>query len=113
MCSCYHNIDYLAQHCVASTLDQKRRSGFKIILVDIDEDRSSSTLSYRRQLDRCDAYSSTPSSFDPDSTVVLPFSSGTTGPPKGVELTQRNLVANVAQLVYGEGFDFLPFPTGN
>ena len=29
--------------------------------------------------------------------VVLPFSSGTTGLPKGVELTHRNLVANLAQ----------------
>ncbi len=30
-------------------------------------------------------------------TVVLPYSSGTTGLPKGVELTHRNLVANLAQ----------------
>jgi 4-coumarate--CoA ligase len=29
--------------------------------------------------------------------VVLPYSSGTTGLPKGVELTHRNLVANLAQ----------------
>ncbi len=29
--------------------------------------------------------------------VVLPFSSGTTGLPKGVQLTNRNLVANLAQ----------------
>lgn len=35
---------------------------------------------------------------DPDShVVVLPYSSGTTGLPKGVELTHRNLVANLAQ----------------
>jgi acyl-CoA synthetase (AMP-forming)/AMP-acid ligase II len=37
--------------------------------------------------------------FDPAERVaVLPFSSGTTGVPKGVMLTHRNLVANVAQL---------------
>jgi len=37
-------------------------------------------------------------SFDVASdTVVLPFSSGTTGMPKGVMLTHRNLVANIAQ----------------
>ncbi|HJS71894.1 MAG TPA: 4-coumarate--CoA ligase family protein [Acidimicrobiia bacterium] len=35
---------------------------------------------------------------DPEShVVVLPYSSGTTGLPKGVELTHRNLVANLAQ----------------
>ena len=30
--------------------------------------------------------------------VVLPYSSGTTGPPKGVALTHYNMVANMAQL---------------
>lgn len=37
-------------------------------------------------------------SIDPASHVAaLPYSSGTTGRPKGVKLTHRNLVANVAQ----------------
>ena len=33
-----------------------------------------------------------------ETVVALPYSSGTTGLPKGVMLTHRNLVANVAQL---------------
>ena len=33
-----------------------------------------------------------------DHVVVLPYSSGTTGLPKGVMLTHRNLVANIAQM---------------
>lgn len=38
-------------------------------------------------------------SFDPAGHLaVLPYSSGTTGNPKGVMLTHRNLVANVAQI---------------
>ena len=37
--------------------------------------------------------------FDPATQVAaLPFSSGTTGLPKGVQLTHRNLVANMAQV---------------
>ena len=39
-------------------------------------------------------------SFDPATHLaVLPYSSGTTGNPKGVMLTHRNLVANVAQML--------------
>ncbi len=51
-----------------------------------------------------------------DDVVVLPYSSGTTGLPKGVELTHRNLAANVDQaqaasrLAPGETTPaFLPF----
>jgi acyl-CoA synthetase (AMP-forming)/AMP-acid ligase II len=40
-----------------------------------------------------------PPEIDPASALVsLPYSSGTTGLPKGVMLTHRNLVANVAQM---------------
>ena len=38
-----------------------------------------------------------------DQLAVLPYSSGTTGKPKGVMLTHRNLVANVLQHHYLEG----------
>ncbi|WP_280438288.1 AMP-binding protein [Nocardia carnea] len=38
-------------------------------------------------------------SFDPaQQLAVLPYSSGTTGTPKGVMLTHRNLVANICQI---------------
>lgn len=35
-----------------------------------------------------------------DDTVLLPFSSGTTGLPKGVELTNKNLTCNNQQMSY-------------
>lgn len=41
-------------------------------------------------------------SIDPDDPVALPFSSGTTGLPKGVILTHRSLITSVAQQVDGE-----------
>jgi acyl-CoA synthetase (AMP-forming)/AMP-acid ligase II len=48
--------------------------------------------------------------------AVLPYSSGTTGPPKGVMLTHFNLVANTHQMLgsglvdrYSTMIDFLPF----
>ena len=55
--------------------------------------------------------------FDIDNhSVVLPYSSGTTGLPKGVRLSHRNLVVNVDQLLVGADFragevtaGFLPF----
>lgn len=36
--------------------------------------------------------------FDPNDTVMLPYSSGTTGVPKGVELTHRNLISSAEML---------------
>jgi acyl-CoA synthetase (AMP-forming)/AMP-acid ligase II len=39
-----------------------------------------------------------PVEVDPDHLAALPYSSGTTGLPKGVMLTHRNLVANLAQI---------------
>nr|ASU91351.1 4 coumarate CoA ligase [Indosasa hispida] len=40
--------------------------------------------------------------IDPDDVVALPYSSGTTGLPKGVMLTHRSLITSVAQQVDGE-----------
>nr|ACI23348.1 4-coumarate CoA ligase 1 [Leucaena leucocephala] len=40
--------------------------------------------------------------ISPDDVVALPYSSGTSGFPKGVMLTHKNLVTSVAQLVDGE-----------
>ncbi|KAL6581643.1 4-coumarate--CoA ligase 3 [Orobanche minor] len=40
--------------------------------------------------------------IDPDDAVALPFSSGTTGLPKGVILTHRSLITSIAQQVDGD-----------
>lgn len=41
-------------------------------------------------------------SIDPDDAVAMPFSSGTTGLPKGVVLTHKSVVSSVAQQIDGE-----------
>jgi len=41
-----------------------------------------------------------------DAVCALPFSSGTTGLPKGVQLTQRNLIANILQMRESESIVF-------
>ncbi|ERN07293.1 4-coumarate--CoA ligase 2 [Amborella trichopoda] len=41
-------------------------------------------------------------SIEPDDVVALPYSSGTTGLPKGVMLTHKSLITSVAQQVDGE-----------
>lgn len=47
----------------------------------------------------------------PDDIAVLPYSSGTTGLPKGVELMHRNLVAQMMQIGV-EGIKTLEDATG-
>ncbi|RZS03915.1 hypothetical protein BHM03_00034161 [Ensete ventricosum] len=51
---------------------------------------------------RADAGALPPVEFDPDDVVALPYSSGTTGLPKGVMLTHRSLITSVAQQVDGD-----------
>ncbi len=46
-----------------------------------------------------------PVPVDGGDVVVLPYSSGTTGLSKGVMLTNRNLVANIAQVIGASGID--------
>ncbi len=48
-----------------------------------------------------------------EDVATLPFSSGTTGMPKGVMLTHGNLVSNMVQLLSATELDFLQPATGS
>ncbi|XP_053697105.1 uncharacterized protein LOC128744275 [Sabethes cyaneus] len=48
---------------------------------------------------------------DPEDIVFLPYSSGTTGLPKGVELTHTNIVSNSEMLKVKAGKTILIYPT--
>ena len=54
----------------------------------------------------CDSFLPDNQPFDPHSILTIPFSSGTTGKPKGVMLSHRNIVANILQCLPFEG-DYL------
>jgi acyl-CoA synthetase (AMP-forming)/AMP-acid ligase II len=51
--------------------------------------------------------------FDPESILTIPFSSGTTGKPKGVVLTHRNVVSNILQSYPFEGEQLRPSAANN
>ncbi|KAE8700139.1 4-coumarate--CoA ligase 1 [Hibiscus syriacus] len=60
-------------------------------------------LHFSELTDRIDEDDETPAvKINPDDVVALPYSSGTTGLPKGVMLTHKSLVTSVAQQVDGE-----------
>ncbi|KAL9224588.1 hypothetical protein vseg_000608 [Gypsophila vaccaria] len=77
-----------AVSAAAETADGSHHSQFFWDLVP-EEDKDISTFSTEVEI-------------SPDDVVALPYSSGTTGLPKGVMLTHRSLVTSVGQQVDGE-----------
>ena len=77
-------------------------------------DYQSSHLSYTKMaLDDESEYPDLIPNFNFDDDVaILPYSSGTTGLPKGVMLTHRNIVSNIFQVYQAKELEFLPPTTG-
>ena len=51
--------------------------------------------------------------FDNSKNALLPYSSGTTGLPKGVMLTSRNIISNICQVIDCRGLSYVEETTGN
>ena len=45
--------------------------------------------------------------IDNENVCLLPYSSGTTGLPKGVMLTAQNIISNISQMVYAKEINFI------
>lgn len=60
-------------------------------------------ISFSRFLAEAPAWQPDPVAVDIDQAFILPYSSGTTGLPKGVMLSQRNLVSNHLQFLAATG----------
>lgn len=72
-------------------------------LVFIDDDRNGNRHNHLHFSQLMEAESELElEQIDPDDVVALPYSSGTTGLPKGVMLTHKGLVTSIAQQVDGE-----------
>ena len=77
----------------------------KIIVIDTNDSQSSSgnLISFQSMLKECGSILGAIST-DPDDAVLLPYSSGTTGLPKGVMLTNYSVASNLLQVVHPEIF---------
>ncbi|XP_050666787.1 uncharacterized protein LOC126966678 [Leptidea sinapis] len=74
------------------------KQNIPIIVMDLITGRPEGTVSYYELIgDDVDLSVLKDVKIRPSDVAVLPYSSGTTGLPKGVELTHRNLVANCQQ----------------
>ncbi|KAG9451682.1 hypothetical protein H6P81_004586 [Aristolochia fimbriata] len=76
------------------------RDNFTVVTV--DDPPADDCLSFSEMISSADERDLPTVSIDPDDAVALPFSSGTTGLPKGVILTHKSLITSIAQQVDGE-----------
>ncbi|KAJ7514058.1 hypothetical protein O6H91_23G024700 [Diphasiastrum complanatum] len=88
----------VTQHGYVQKVSEIASNGVKVILTDGEFEN----FEHFSVLTEADENQCPNVDIDPDDAVALPFSSGTTGLPKGVMLTHKSLITSVAQQVDGE-----------
>uniref|UniRef100_A0A0E0NJM1 4-coumarate--CoA ligase n=1 Tax=Oryza rufipogon TaxID=4529 RepID=A0A0E0NJM1_ORYRU len=97
-------VDKLRQHEAFPRIDACTVGDDTLTVITIDDDEATpeGCLPFWDLIADADEGSVPEVAISPDDPVALPFSSGTTGLPKGVVLTHRSVVSGVAQQVDGE-----------
>jgi 4-coumarate--CoA ligase len=97
--------------CLPVVKPVAEKLGIDVFCLDSDASESDGVLSWNALMDK-PLGSIQPSDFvvDPDSIMTIPFSSGTTGVPKGVLLSHHNIVTNILQSMPDEGENMSPKP---
>ncbi|WZZ43030.1 hypothetical protein YC2023_039289 [Brassica napus] len=94
----------ITKQCYVDKLINLQNDGVLIVCVD-DENGTVSLadgcVSFT-ELTQADETELSKPEISPDDTVAIPYSSGTTGLPKGVMITHKGLVTSIAQKVDGE-----------
>ncbi|KAI3906562.1 hypothetical protein MKW98_009470 [Papaver atlanticum] len=80
---------------------QKVRDIEKCVLIATIDDPPQNCMHFSG-ISNADETEIAPVTWEPENPVSFPYSSGTTGFPKGVILTHKSIISNVAQLVDGE-----------
>jgi len=88
-------------HKLQSNSEFKIGEDFQVIAIDNDKP-TENCLSFSDLIQLSDELEISETQINADDPVALPFSSGTTGLPKGVILTHKSLSTSVAQQVDGE-----------
>eukprot|EP00898_Chlorokybus_atmophyticus_P001751 jgi/Chlat1/2577/Chrsp175S02417 len=79
-------------------LEKVQAANPTIPVITIGEAHGSATVPLSRMIATADPALLPAVKVSPDDIAILPYSSGTTGMPKGVILTHRNIVANIVQV---------------
>lgn len=88
---------------VKKAIDELKQS-IPIILTDLNDDLPEGTIKFAEFVENFNVDTDCLRNIKRtiNDTLFLPYSSGTTGLPKGVELTNKNIIANCMQMQSGK-----------